>query len=326
MTVIATSQSMFVIRARVPWGFYCKLLVHRQNGQGRRFRSLCVCGSQLLGSEKTRMFKASLEILSINGKFHAVVTHYRPLGNVREYYENKAQIPNNVVARIMLQLLKALQFLHGFDIVHCRVGLENLSIVRLEPYQIELTGLESSVIGTQQPIMAAGSPPEIWENDYRGSVGGTIWEDLVKKQGYMHDLLRAVRGKPVDIWSAGCLCSELTLRNRPRYLDEGVKIPDENAARYIELRIAGTRKDMESSEAWTQKFKPPLKPTSPALLTFLRKLLDLNPTSRAKVEDCLMDPWLTTGDHDTSAKDLTRKRSVEERFAIQKRSRLSDYT
>lgn len=207
----------------------------------------------------------------------------------------------------MAQLLEALKFLHELGILHCSVQLKNLNIVEKEPLHIVLTGFETSAFGEEIPIIAAGSPPELWEKRYRGSVGGTIWEDIVEAQGYSGTWPSLFCSKPVDIWSAGAVCSELTLRKCPRYVDESRprSDTDDEAVKYVKLMIASYKKSAESPEAWTQKLNLPSKSTSPALLNFLQKLLDLDPRSRSKVEDCLAHPWLTTEDHDSQVKVLT---------------------
>ena len=265
-----------------------------------------------------------VDILLFKDSPIVVVTHFRSLGDVRVYYEKETHIPSKVAACIMAQLLEALKFLHELGILHCSVQLENMIIASSEPLRIELTGLETSAVAKEAPIMAAGSPPELWEKRYRSSVGGTIWEDMVTGQGYSGEWPRPFCGKPVDIWSAGTVCSELTLRKRPRYVDESLmrSDDDEKAAKYVRLMIARFGNIAESPEAWTQRLNLPSKPTSPVLLNFLKKLLDLDPTSRAKVEDCLADPWLTTEDHDPQVKELTRKRPIQSGDVTHKRSRL----
>ncbi len=69
--------------------------------------------------------------------------------------------------------------------------------------------------------------------------------------------------------------------------------------------IASYQKLAESPEVWAQKLNLPLESTFPALLNFLQKLLDLDPRSRANVEDCLADPWLTTEDSQVKGPTLS---------------------
>lgn len=242
-----------------------------------------------------------LSILQFLDSPIVVVNDFHTPMNVRVYYEKESRIPRKVAACIMTQLLKALKFLHELRIIHCNVKPENLTIASEEPFRIKLTGFEMSAVGDEVLIMAAGSPPELWEKGYRGSVGGTIWEDTLAAQGYSAKWPSPFCSKPVDIWSAGAVCSELTLRKCPKYVHHNRtwRDADAEAAKYVQLMIASYEKSAESPETWTQKLNLPFESTSPALLKFLQKLLHLDPRSRSKVEDCLGDPWLTTEDHDS---------------------------
>ena len=204
----------------------------------------------------------------------------------------------------MIQLFQALHCLHRIGMAHCNVQPKTLLIVSEDPFHIELTGFELSAFN-EEPNWAPGSPPEIWEKKYRGSVGGTIWEDNLARAGCQEEWPRSPCGKAVDIWSAGVVCSEITLQKSPCYLERGQppkrSDADEEAVEYIKVVIAVR----EQPEIWAQRLGLPLKSTCSVLLRFLQKLLDLDSRTRAAAEDCLKDPWLTLQEHDSQTNSQT---------------------
>ena len=195
----------------------------------------------------------------------------------------------------MRQLFNALRYLHTLDIVHTAIRLENLLVSSKDPIHIKLTGLElSSCDGA--PVshsMLVCPAPELWERYYRDGVAPRIWEEVLTNRGYSEKRPKPSCGSPVDIWSAGVVCSQLTLGEVPCYLGSK-KLADEHATDYVDLLLAvQSERSTGRSELWAQKLRLSLGSIPPLLLKFLRKLLDPETSSRAKAEDCLTDPWLT---------------------------------
>ncbi len=172
-------------------------------------------------------------------------------------------------------------------IVHNKLQLDNLLVFSEEPIGIKLTGFEFCSDGEPLlPSLSACLAPEIWEREYKNGVAPRIWEEILANRGYSDKRPKPSCGSPVDIWSAGVICSQLTLKSTPCYLFRD-KSRDEQAADYVDLLLAvRSQSSTERSEAWAQKLG--LSATIPRLLlSFLQKLLDPEPQSRAKAGDCL---------------------------------------
>lgn len=228
------------------------------------------------------------------------------LGNLGKLFcENNGVVPHDIAISVMRQLLNALKYLHTLDIVHAAIRVENLLVSSKDPIHIKLTGFElSSCDGASVSHSTFVCPaPELWERYYRGSVAPRIWEEVLTNRGYSEKRPKPSCGSPVDIWSAGVVCSQLTLGEVPSYL-ESKKSADEQAADYIDFLLAvQSKRSTERSEAWAQKLRLSLGSIPSLLLNFLQKLLDPESSSRAEAEDCLTDPWLT---QNSDSQDGTR--------------------
>lgn len=235
-----------------------------------------------------------------------------PEGNLRHMLcENITPVGLDLGPRVMTQLLDALKYLHHLEVVHRGIRLDNLLVYSKQPLHIKLTGFEFSSYDQNAhcfPVVGHQAP-EIWERSYRSSVAPFIWNDLLSLQGVKERPL-PVCGKPVDIWNAGAVCSELTLSTVPHYVD-GERPRDEQAADYISrLLDVGSKDLMGNPELWAASLKLPCVPS--LLLPFLQKLLHLDPEARAKADECLSDPWLTM--HAESG--LPEKRAIKRRKLI----------
>lgn len=218
-----------------------------------------------------------------------------PKGNFSGMFcEKGTLVPHDKAAGVMKQLLSALEYLHKLDIVHTAVQLDNLLVCAEEPIHIKLTGFEfSSCGGVAVSSLSVCPAPEIWERHYRDRVAPWIWEKILTTQGYSEARPKPWCGSPVDIWSAGVVCSQLTLGIAPCYLDRG-KSDDEQATDYVDLLLAiRSASPIKRAEAWTQKLGLSSRPLPPLLLKFLQKLLEPETESRANAGDCLAAPWLT---------------------------------
>lgn len=220
----------------------------------------------------------------------------------------------------MRQLFSALEYLHKLGIVHAAIQLNNLLVFTERPIRIKVTGFERSSCGEafESSLISVCPAPEAWERLYRGNVAPSIWEELLASRGYSKEKPRPLCGSPVDIWNAGVVCSQLTLGKAPCYLDKKKPI-DERAADYVDLLLAvQSEGSTERSEAWAQKLGLSSRSMPPLLLKFLQKLLDPEPESRAKAEDCLLDPWLNQ--HVQDLTDNVKEPQVE---PVRKRRRLN---
>ncbi len=233
-----------------------------------------------------------------------------PIGDLGQmFYEQGNHASHDVAVSVMRQLLSALVSLHGLGIVHTAIQLDNILIASEQPIHIKLTGFEFSNCG-EVPIssMKAMCPaPEVWEKLYRDCVAPLFWEELLKDRGYFEERPRPWCGSPVDIWSAGVVCSQLTLGKAPCYRG---KSRDEEAVTYVDLLVAAR------SESSTGKFEVvaemlglPSRSIPQVLLSFLQKLLDPESESRARAEDCLVHSWLTQ--HAQGLPDNAREPQVE---------------
>ena len=210
------------------------------------------------------------------------------------YYQKRELASHNMGVSVMKQLLRALTSLHKQGVVHTAIQLNKLLISSLQPIHIKLTGFEFSVCGkesvqSQVPFCRA---PEVWEKSYRSMVAPFIWEEALASRGYSKEKSLPLYGSPVDIWGAGVVCSQLVLGWVPCYLDKE-KPTEEQVADYIDLLLAvQSESSTERSDAWAQKLGLSSRSVPPLLLNFLQKLLEPDPQSRAKAEDCLIDAWL----------------------------------
>ncbi|KAL8788252.1 MAG: hypothetical protein Q9213_001772 [Squamulea squamosa] len=250
-----------------------------------------------------------------------LVTELLPKGSLDEIScEQGVRKPYDNAASVMRQLFSALEHLHKLGIVHTTIQLKNLLVSTERPIHIKVTGFEYSSCGEAlESSSISGCPaPEFWEKSYRGGVAPFIWEELLASRGYPKEKTRPFCGTPVDIWNAGVVCSQLTLGKAPCYLDTEKSI-DERTANYIDLLLAVQSEDpTERSEAWAQKLGLSSRSMPPLLLNFLQKLLDPDPESRAKAEDCLLDSWLNQ--HSQHVIDNVKEPQVE---SVRKRRRLN---
>ena len=212
-----------------------------------------------------------------------------PIGNLDQmFHDQRNNAPHDVAVSVIKQLLSALKSLYGLGIVHTAVQLDNMLIASEQPIHIKLTGFEFSNFG-EVPIssMKAVCPaPEVWEKLYRDGVAPLFWEELLKSRGYFEERSRPWCGSPVDIWSAGVVCSQLTLEKAPCYLR---KSHDEEAVKYVDhLLTARSESSTGKSEVVAEMLGLPSRSVPQLLLSFLQNLLDPESESRARAEDCLV--------------------------------------
>ena len=240
-----------------------------------------------------------------------------PEGNLRHMVcEQKTLVVLDLSPCVMTQLLDALKYLHNLGVVHRGIRLDNLMVVSKQPLHIKLTGFEfSSYNGNTCSFPVVGhQAPELWERSYRSSVAPFIWNDLLSQQGVKERPL-PICGQPVDIWSAGVVCSELTLSTVPHYVN-GERSSDEQAADYISLLLdVGSKNLMGNPELWAARLKLPFVPL--LLLQFLQKLLNLDPEARAEADECLSDPWPTMRARSEQPEEHAAKRRKLNRDSIE---------
>ena len=207
--------------------------------------------------------------------------------------EGEAEAHQSAVS-IMRQLISALDYLHKQDIVHLGVRLENMMISSQYPIHIKLTGFRFSTCDWEfiDPLPSVCMAPKLWERAYRSGVSPGIWENLLASRGYSEPRSRPFYGSPIDMWDAGVVCSLLTLGKAPCYHDSESSA-DEKAASLIDLLLASKiQNPKKKSQALAQMLGFSTSSVPPLLLSFLQKLLDPEPTLRAKAGDCLVDAWL----------------------------------
>ena len=234
-----------------------------------------------------------------------------PKGSLDDILYGKGPVTTDVAVGVMRQLLDALDYLHRIGIVHMSVQLDNLLVFSEHPTRIKLTGFELSTCGEPylSSLRSACPAPEVWERYYRGGVAPSIWEDIMASRGYHENRPLPSCGSPVDIWSSGIVCSQLALQKTPCYQDNDSS-KDEQAAHYVDIvLLTPSGSPTERSEAWAKTLGLSGSPMSPPLLDFLQKLLDTNPESRVKAQDCFGHPWLTQ--HAQCPADDSKKHQAE---------------
>ncbi|KAA6415716.1 MAG: hypothetical protein FRX48_00434 [Lasallia pustulata] len=203
-----------------------------------------------------------------------VITELLPSGNLYEaLYQRQpliSGIPGDTAVSVMRQLLGVVRYLHELDIVHQSIKLNNLLIGSQDPLQIKLTGFElATSVTLHSPFLAMSGhiAPEVWEHHFRDGNGPQVWDDMLKKRGHLTTRPRPRPGKPVDIWSCGAICCELTLETTPQYLNCS-KSQDEQAAVYVGYILTAEKvKPAKRAEVWAEQLKLPLNLLEVALWT-----------------------------------------------------------
>jgi len=197
----------------------------------------------------------------------------------------------------MAQLLDAVKFLHDLGIVHAQICLDTVLVKSVKPFQIELGGFAKVVNHKNRPFTAVCCPPEIWEYRFRDGHGPRYWDKALCLHNYCTEGYRHQPSyKPVDIWCAGAVCSELTLHCAPHYIDEK-RLSEDQCATYVAFIPAAHDPNPAQMDAvWAKKLGLLLESMSPALHSLLRKLLAPNPDARIRAEDCHKELFLDCGD------------------------------
>eukprot|EP00744_Colponema_vietnamica_P003056 GILI01004729.1.p1 GENE.GILI01004729.1~~GILI01004729.1.p1 ORF type:complete len:409 (+),score=71.12 GILI01004729.1:148-1374(+) len=186
------------------------------------------------------------------------------------------------------QILKGIWYLHAADVVHRDLKPQNLLVNSNCDLKICDFGLARSthLVHERTSSFVDRLSEYVVTRFYRAP------ELLLESRTY---------GKPVDIWSAGCILLELFLKRvfikGANTLDQLNKLfeifgtPDEDALRFIDNSTAVRyvqglgpikRKPLRS-------FLPPS--VSDAAVDLLEHMLDLNPSKRYTAEQCLQHPY-----------------------------------
>eukprot|EP00744_Colponema_vietnamica_P000536 GILI01000954.1.p1 GENE.GILI01000954.1~~GILI01000954.1.p1 ORF type:complete len:493 (-),score=104.06 GILI01000954.1:184-1467(-) len=237
------------------------------------------------------------------------------------------QLTERHVQYLMYQMLVGVWHLHACNIIHRDLKPGNLLVNSACDLRVCDFGLSRSL------STHAKKPGQRWEplTEYVVTRWYRAPEVLLESKGY---------GKPVDIWSAGCILAELFLR-RPLfpgndYIDQLKRIfalsgnPDEEVLRNIhnDVAVNWVRQNFPAEKSSSSKtslkdkmmhamFRRSSKSAeseqsslyahrmhalfekdgvhiSDSAFDFLMRMLDINPATRATVEECLTHPFLSS--------------------------------
>lgn len=266
-----------------------KLIDYRQSNTGSEFRSQIIEDRPENGFMKHEINKENFdrEYRLLKGVSHPhiikVYDHwsiddlpvfsmeYAFYGDLLDYRNSTGKISDSCHKTISSQLLSALAYLHGHNIAHLDIKLDNLLISSLEPFIIKLGdfGFARSFDKDKCQLYTQGSyayySPEI---AYR----------------------QRVVGPEIDIWSLGISLYTLAFGRFPCAEDPGKKD-------FAFLQIQSIQ---------SRGLPIPVN-TSPILVKFLLSMIQINPSIRSTAKNLLKDPWLI--DNEVNLPSLKRIRT-----------------
>lgn len=186
-------------------------------------------------------------------------------GSLLELAENRAQLPNSQLRRLVRQLLQAVAALHAVGVAHRDVKLENALLYK------ESGDLVLCDLGLAAKVPRAGFSRAV----------GTVYTQA-PEVGVMR------YGRPADMWSVGVVLLVLLMRTVPFSQANRAAV----LGRMRKLHDSG-RDPLASVMSARQRAAAP-----PLLLDLLRGLLALNPRERLSVQDALAHHWFSAPEND----------------------------
>ncbi|CAG2236172.1 CDKL [Mytilus edulis] len=223
-------------------------------------------------------------------------------------------VPAEKVKTYTYQLCKAIQWCHTQDIIHRDIKPENLLISKNDTLKLCDFGFARSINA--------------------GLVG--VYTDYVATRWYRSPelLLGAAYGKPVDIWSIGCILGELS-DGQPLFPGES-----EIDQLYVIQKIMGQLPSDQMKMFYTNprfsglKFPSVVRPQtiqkryqgilSGVLIDFMENTLKLEPGDRYTIDDCLQHPAFRTQQLLNRNQHITIKRLNNHSASKKRKSDLTD--
>ncbi len=162
---------------------------------------------------------------------------------------------------VMRQLLQALMYIHKRGIVHRGVKLDHVLLKSKDPIQIKLAGFSLAKRITDRSCLedSASQSPECYEESSRSGYGPDQWVEMVK-QHYGKGRLPPICGTPLDVWSAGGLCCQLTWNKTLRYSNTSKTREDKEMEFLVFLRLSETLEFSTNDQTWTDSLGLPYNP------------------------------------------------------------------
>ncbi|KAI0038682.1 kinase-like protein [Auriscalpium vulgare] len=174
------------------------------------------------------------------------------------------RLPAYYVKAVIFNVIDALEFLHGIDIIHGDVNAVNLKFEALNDEEIEETLAMERMGGETYDFQSDAAFPGTlawpWNDspvDFKlltanlSNLGYAVWVDEPKPSGDIgsfalrapENLIRAECGKPIDIWAVGCLTYELLTGKVLFQPPAAVDLPPDESMLLMQYALTGETLD-----------------------------------------------------------------------------------
>jgi serine/threonine protein kinase len=217
-----------------------------------------------------------------------LVIDIMPGGELFDIVADKGHLSEAQASQVVRELIKACDYLHSIDIVHCDIKPENILCKSAEwPLEVKLCDF-----GLSDYIDPAREQELGHDNTLTAVIGtpGYIAPEVVKREPY---------GRAVDMWACGVVLYVMLSGRLPFFGRTDVECL---------RRIAHGQYSFPDRE-W--------KDISEHAISLVKSLLQVNPTKRLTAHAALQHRWLATPEHNSQimlSNDLRELRSSHRKF------------
>lgn len=264
-------QDLYAVEGVLGEGKFARVFKAKHRVTGREFAVKCLKNKEL-SQEATDMLVAEVGALSrlkhpnviahhgfySEGDNYYLVLDYCKQGSIRTLLDKHSVIPEHHAKRLIKQMVAALAYCHSMGQVHRDVKAENVMLVGRSRHELTVK------------LADFGLSEEL-------ELGHSRLQDICGTPQYLSPEIVSGRlyGKPADIWSAGILS----------YMMLSGIVPFEEAVNESSLHQL-----IRLGAIWYNQ--PAWADVSPAAKSFVQRMLDINPETRATAEELLAHEWL----------------------------------